>query len=45
MKMDGEFAKSDRIAQHKRKHDIPLDKKFEGEKRYKYKERHNDSEM
>ena len=43
--MDGEFAKSDKIAQHKRKQDIPLDKKFEGEKRYKYKEKHNDSEM
>jgi hypothetical protein len=27
---------------HKRKQHIPLDKKFEGEKRYKYKEKQND---
>ena len=43
--MEGETMKSEMTAQHKRKQDIPLDKKFEGEKRYKYKEKHNDSEM
>ena len=30
------------IRKHKRKQDVPSDKKFEGEKRYKYKEKHDD---
>ena len=44
-KIEENILKSDlktHTRKHKRKQQIPSDKKFEGEKRYKYKEKHDD---